>query len=203
MPDFLVSSWSMRRECVTNMMNSIAVEEPVSSRENPSGFRSTRRAQRGITLVEVLVTLVVLSIGLLGIAMLQMNSLNANHSAYMRSQAVNLAYDMTDRMRANRQAALDGDYDHALGATPPSGQTVAVQDINAWLTELGAVLPEATGGIQRVDDQVTVSVRWQDTRAGAEACEPVEEVEETGEETGGETELCVDDFMEFRVVTRL
>lgn len=160
-------------------------------------WRSAPRHQVGVTLIEVLVTVLVLGIGLLGIAMVQMESLNANHSAYMRSQAVNLAYDMTDRMRANREAALAGDYDHARGSPPPAGTTVADQDLNEWLTELAALLPVASGGILRSNDQVTVVVRWQDTRTGAAACEEPEEGEEP------EEEVCLGDFMEFRLVTQL
>lgn len=65
---------------------------------------------RGLTLVEILVALLVLSIGLLGLAALQTTSLRFNTSAYYRTQATALAYDLSDRMRANRQAALDGLY---------------------------------------------------------------------------------------------
>ena len=64
--------------------------------------RSLAHRSRGFTLVEVLVALVVLSIGLLGVAALQLTSLRSNHSSAMRSQATFLAYDIIDRMRANR-----------------------------------------------------------------------------------------------------
>lgn len=200
MPVSLAHGWYSRSGGVTNGMPLMKAEPCVGFGKNPPLCRSALRRQQGVTLVEVLVTVVVLSIGLLGVAMLQLNSLNANHSAYMRSQAVNLAYDITDRMRANRQAALQGEYDHALGATTPTGTAVAQQDLSAWLTELAALLPGATGGIERINDQVTVVVRWQDTRTGAEACEEPEPPEE-GEEP--EEDECVDDFVVFRVVTRL
>ena len=62
----------------------------------------------GFTLLEVLVALVILSIGLLGLAGLQAASLRYNHSSYLRSQATLIAYDIVDRMRANRQEALNG-----------------------------------------------------------------------------------------------
>src|SRR5699024_7298926 len=70
----------------------------------------------GLTLIEVLVTMLVLSIGLLGLAGLQALMLYQHHSAYQRSQATILTYDIIDRMRTNRNAALNGDYDLNLTA---------------------------------------------------------------------------------------
>jgi len=60
---------------------------------------------KGFTLVEVLVSMIVLSIGLLGLAGLQATSLRNNQSAYYRSQATFLAYDIADRMRANPESS--------------------------------------------------------------------------------------------------
>jgi len=55
----------------------------------------------GFTLIEVLIAMLVLAVGLLGLAGLQATSLKNNQSAYNRSQATQLAYDMTDRIRSN------------------------------------------------------------------------------------------------------
>jgi len=63
-----------------------------------------RTKQSGFTIVEVLVALVVLAIGLLGIAALYLNSLQSGRTAIYRTQAVNLAADLADRIRANRTA---------------------------------------------------------------------------------------------------
>jgi len=82
-------------------------------------------------LVEALVALVVLSIGLLGIAGLQITSLKANHGSATRTQAVYLAYDIIDRMRANPAKAIAGAYNIAVGATPTAG-TVEGDDLIAW-----------------------------------------------------------------------
>ncbi len=60
------------------------------------------RGNEGFTLLEILVAVLVLSIGLLGIAGLQVTGLRFNHSAYARTQATLLAYELADRMRANR-----------------------------------------------------------------------------------------------------
>src|SRR3954468_10503669 len=96
--------------------------------------------ERGFTLVEALVALVVLSIGLLGIAGLQLTSLKANHGSATRTQAVYLAYDIIDRMRANRQAAMDGSYNIVAAAAPAAG-TVAGDDLIAWRQNIATALP--------------------------------------------------------------
>ena len=76
------------------------------------------KSQRGFTLIEVLIAIVVLAIGLLGLAGLQASSLKNNTSAYTRSQAQLLAYDMLDRLRANREGVINGSYDDLLSSTP-------------------------------------------------------------------------------------
>src|SRR5690625_6652352 len=57
---------------------------------------------RGVGLIEVLVTLIILSTALLTLTALQTRSLQFNHSAYLRSQANNFAYDILERVRINR-----------------------------------------------------------------------------------------------------
>jgi type IV pilus assembly protein PilV len=133
-----------------------------------SGFKG--RLQRGVALLEVLIAVVILSIGLLGLASLQVNSLRFNHSAYLRSQATILAYDMADRMRANRRVALDGEYNLAMGAAPAAGATVVAIDLLEWRAQLAAQLPGGDGSIDvnAANDMVTITVAWDDTRgAGA------------------------------------
>ncbi len=61
----------------------------------------TLTSKNGFTLIEVLVAVVILALGLLGLAGLQASGLGNNQSAYNRSLATQLAYDMVDRMRAN------------------------------------------------------------------------------------------------------
>jgi len=100
---------------------------------------------RGFTLIEALVALIVLSIGLLGIAGMQISGLRANQSAASRTQASYLADDIADRMRANYTAARNGEYDVALGGTK-SGTTPAQLDVQAWVAEL-ATLPGGKGSV--------------------------------------------------------
>jgi type IV pilus assembly protein PilV len=122
---------------------------------------------RGFTLVEALVALVVLSIGLLGIASMQLSSLRWNHGASMRSQATLLAYDIVDRMRANQIAANAGEYDMALGTTP-TGATVARSDLIRWKEGLVRTLPDGDGSVTRqlVGTTMTyvITVQWNDSR---------------------------------------
>lgn len=117
---------------------------------------------RGFTMVEALVALMCLSIGLLGIAALQMTGLRANLGAGWRSQATYLAYDIVDRMRANRTAAAA--YAIGFGAAPGGG-TTANRDLQAWKTNL-ATLPGGDGQVafNPVDSRVTVTIRWNDTK---------------------------------------
>ena len=119
---------------------------------------------RGFTLLEVLVAIVVMSIGLLGLAGLMASSLKNSHSAYQRTQATWLAYDALDRMRANRQIALAGGYNLALGATP-GGSALAAIDLGEWDTALANTLPAGDGSIAvAAGGAVRIVVQWNDAR---------------------------------------
>ena len=144
--------------------------------------RGCSRPDKGFTLLEVLVALLVLSIGLLGIGKLMILSARANDSAYMRSQATALAYTILDAMRANRQAAIVQGYDTAMGVFPgPVACTVAApcnsgqqaqNDLNLWGATLAAQLPLGQGSVATVvapdrntganNVTATVTVQWAD-----------------------------------------
>src|SRR5215475_12901480 len=68
------------------------------------------RGARGLTLIETLVALVIMSVGLLGIAALHVESVKAARAATLRTKAITLAVDMAEKMRANRVAVLNGNY---------------------------------------------------------------------------------------------
>ena len=125
----------------------------------------------GFTLLEVMIALLVLSIGLLGIAALQANSLKVNHGAYQRSQAIFLAYDMMDRLRANRTAALAGQCDIAMGATL-GGTAMCDTDVTDWQNNfVGALLPSGQGFIDcsTTANICVVTVQWDEGRQGGSA----------------------------------
>ena len=137
-----------------------------------------RRNHRGFTLLEILVALLVLSIGLLGLAGLQTFSLRNNHSAFLRSQAVVLAYDALDRMRSNRDQAMLGtgsayntSYSQAAGSYSSTGcssnctsSDLATYDLAAWKDDV-ARLPGGQAQISiDANNKATVRVRWSDNR---------------------------------------
>ncbi|MCK9365589.1 MAG: type IV pilus modification protein PilV [Metallibacterium scheffleri] len=134
----------------------------------------------GFTLLEVLVTVVILSIGMLGVAGVLLLVHKNNAASYMQQQAVQDAYDILDRMRANRSAALQGLYDVAPPSSAPtscssntcSPQQMANYDLWQWHSDLVNELPAATSNISTAtpagvssanqDVQVTVKLQWSD-----------------------------------------
>jgi type IV pilus assembly protein PilV len=126
--------------------------------------------QQGFTLVEILVAVLVLTIGLLGLAGLQATTMRFNHSAYMRSQATNLAYDIADRMRVNRNEASLGEYDGAIEDPPPTctnpvlSGDLASQDIQEWRNALACTLPSGKGSVSRNGNIFTITIQWDDSR---------------------------------------
>lgn len=125
------------------------------------------RSARGFTLVEALVALVVLSIGLLGVAALQITSLKMNHGSATRTQAVLLTYDIVDRMRANVTAALADAY----GVDTPTASTVAGNDLIQWRQAIartlpaGSILPAGSVKYDAATKLFTVSIKWDDAHA--------------------------------------
>src|ERR1700722_640820 len=121
----------------------------------PNSRAANHRAHiGGFTLIEVMVSVVILSMGLLGIAKLVLFSSHSNDSAYLRSQATDLAYAMLDDMRGNRAQAMAHAYDIAISTAPGApgaclGVTcappaLATYDVNTWLARLAAALPSGT-----------------------------------------------------------
>jgi type IV pilus assembly protein PilV len=126
---------------------------------------SPRSFQRGLSMIEVLVAIVIISLGLLGMAGLQASGLRTSQSAFYRAQAAQFANDMAERMRANLGDARN--YTLAMSATAPTGTTVRDRDRADWLARL-QTLPSGDGSIA-VDvpnNTVTIAVQWDDSRGG-------------------------------------
>lgn len=130
---------------------------------------TSQRRSRGFSLIEVLVTMVVISLGLLGFAALQANSLKSNRVAMQRSMATVMANDIFERIRANRSSAAN--YAITLGEDPDDATvagTVENTDLTAWRTNLAARLPQGTGTVAVAQNvigaatafDVTVTVQW-------------------------------------------
>lgn len=132
--------------------------------------QSLPNRQRGVGMIEVLIAIVVVALGVLAIIRMQTNMVQANQSALARSQATFLVYDMLDRLRVDRQAAITGLYNRDFDDEAPSGTTLNATQTADWLTRIAEVLPAGEGAIASNGTQVTVSVRWDDSR-GEEAAE--------------------------------
>lgn len=143
----------------------------------------------GFTLVEVMIALVVLSIGLLGLAGLQTVALRQNNSAQVSSQAVDLVNELADRMRANRigvdandyagTPAVPGfdcitDFSGTVSGTECTPQEIALLDLSTWQTSVSRIFPGGAGTIACVDidpadgiactpgSMFTVTIAWQE-----------------------------------------
>ena len=132
------------------------------------------RRHRAFTLLEFLITLVIVSFALLGIAGIVSVSLKNDQSAFFRSQAVLLAGDIIDRMRANRPTAEGASSPYSLTLCPvPSSKPAGIprDDLDQWCDELAAVLPAGTGSVTMVaaTRKVTVVVQWDDSRGSGGA----------------------------------
>lgn len=119
-----------------------------------------RDHQSGTTLIEVLITVVLVSVGLLGLAGLQLTSVQNTNSAAERFEATTLARDILERMRVNRARALNGLYNLAIATNPTAGGLVGA-DLTAWKNSL-AVLPNGDGAVNVQNGVVTIEVRWTD-----------------------------------------
>ena len=133
--------------------------------------------QRGVGLIEILVSILVLGVGALGVATMQLTGLKYNTGSQARSQAIFLANDMMDRMRSNREVADNSPIYNTQGfegaGTPPQNdcyvanctpQQLAEFDQFYFLTQVQTLLPFGLAEIQSVDDSgvraYLITLQW-------------------------------------------
>ncbi len=136
------------------------------------GHRGGARHQHGVGLIEVMVAVLVVSIGFLGIAALQAHALTTNNSAMARSMATMASYSILDAMRADRVAALSGAYNHTVHGDncPAVGDALASRQLNQWCQLLAGSLGASdatTGEVKCVNQgECTITIAFDDSRAG-------------------------------------
>jgi len=133
----------------------------------------TSRINYGFSLIEVLISVVVLAVGLLGIAALQVNAIRFNHSAQLRAVAIAQVGSMIDRMRANHAGVESGQYNNISGIPTLPGCSIcntsetALVDANQWNTMNALLLPAGQGTVVGNGNQYTITVRWDNERSGS------------------------------------
>jgi type IV pilus assembly protein PilV len=117
-----------------------------------------------MSLIEILVAVVILSVGLLGLVALQAKALRNNQSSFERTSAVLLTYSIVDRIRANPTQFAAGSYTIAMGAAPASSGLANV-DLTAWRADILAALGTgASGSVNCAANVCTIAIQWDDTR---------------------------------------
>ncbi|MCG6975071.1 MAG: type IV pilus modification protein PilV [Acidiferrobacterales bacterium] len=128
--------------------------------------RATRKQsghkQAGASLIEVMVAFLILSIGLLGLAMLQGKSLRLNTDAYLRSQATLIAHELMENMRANPT----GTYAPVTSKPGPCGCSgiakVTNDDLIRWYDAQQTLLPFTSAEISKSGTTYTIEMNWQE-----------------------------------------
>jgi len=124
------------------------------------------KLQEGSSLLEVMISMVVLSIGILGLLALQTTALKTNQLAVTRTLASGLAVEISELMRANKIAAENGNYDISIAGTVSAAATIAETDLQAWKSHL-AQLPSGPKAVfPRNNNIVTITIQWDESRVG-------------------------------------
>lgn len=137
----------------------------------PAGGYQRRKSEAGFGMLEVLISLLILAIGLLGLASLQTTTLAQTTEVRNRSQAILLVDDLLERVRANRSNIAS--YEVAAGNLPDcatdfaiENNGVAADDLAEWKNSLACLLPGGNGSVTEDNGVVTVQVVWSGNAAG-------------------------------------
>lgn len=133
-------------------------------------------------MIEVLVTLMIISLAMLGAVGLQAHALRLNQGGQFRVQAVFLAGDLAERMEANKDAAVAGAYVVTSSGTPISSSNacdssactadqLAVRDLSQWQNAIAQTLPQSSWAITQTTpgnpSTYTIVISWVDRRSSA------------------------------------
>lgn len=150
-----------------------------ASTSSRGGKLKTKKSQAGITMIEVLVSAIIMAIGLLGMATLQVKSMRSNYEAQLFSLATAQANDMSDRMRANVAGITAGYYDNMIPGAPTQAQIdsltcsgcstlqVAMRDYREWALANSALLPSGLGFVSKVGSVYRITVMFDSKKTGA------------------------------------
>lgn len=133
---------------------------------------AANRSIRGSSLVEVLVTMIIIALGLLGQASLMAVSSKANNAAFLRSQATLLSYDILERMRLNRALAVAGNFSSALTvqSTDITGDDIDKQELRDWKARVEQTLPSGEASISvDADGNASIEIQWSEIAKGSES----------------------------------
>ncbi|MCB5196773.1 type IV pilus modification protein PilV [Deefgea salmonis] len=127
---------------------------------------SSPRSQAGFSLIEVLIGIVVLSVGLLGLAALQLATLKHNQSSTERNMAVIQTNSVLSAMRADRENAINGQFNLGIDSDVSAGSSFASGVLDRWRTSISNQLGEGASGAVNCNAALcTVTIRWDDSRA--------------------------------------
>lgn len=134
----------------------------------------TSKKAAGFSLLEVLITVVIMSFGLLGIASLMIKGMGLNNASYLRSVATQQAYDMGDRIRANAAGAIAGNYSEITysasqscsACTNCSIANMATYDACYWNTQNETLLPMGRGTVSRDESDFVITINWDTNKDG-------------------------------------
>ncbi len=167
------------------------------------------KAQKGFSMMEVLITVFVMSVGMLGVTGMQLNSLKNNQNAYYRTQVNMLASDILDRMRSNMDEVRDGgaydglDTDDGAPADPGCSAVdgctpaeIAALDAREWVQKIqnAGIIAEARGTVEiDANNNVTVTINWDENDYEQVEEDPLQG-EENEENIGGRQVVNVKDL---------
>lgn len=123
-----------------------------------------RLTHHGFSLIEVLISMVIISIGLLGAMALQATSLREGQVSNYRDNATLIAQSVLDAIRANRVNA--GNYTITLAASAPTGTSIVATDLQGFKNSASELLPSGNGSItvSAGTSTATINLQWSESR---------------------------------------